>query len=241
MSNIRISGLGCCLLDRIYDHVDFRSEAFGTYMSRTPGDGGLEPGKLTFEEELEQFAGEPFSTHILPQLVEGRKPDKENIGGPCIVALINASQLAWRESTVSFYGCRGDDDVATDLLQRLSQTSVDLTHYRTQKGSETPSTSVLSDPDYDNGNGERTFVNIIGASWQYMPEEVDDSFYDSDICVFGGTALVPRIHHSLSTMLTKARQRGGITIVNTVYDSLSEKKNPGQRWPMGDGDRKSVV
>ena len=237
MPKLLISGLGCCLLDRIYDHVDFRSGAFCTYMSRTPGDGGLEPGKLTFEEELEQFAGEPFTSQILPRLVGNRKPEKENIGGPCIVALINASQLAWRESTVSFYGCRGDDDVAADLLQRLSQTSVDLTHYRTQQGSETPSTSVLSDPDYDNGNGERTFVNVIGASWHYQPAEVDDSFYDSDICVFGGTALVPRIHQSLSAMLERAKQRGAITIVNTVYDSLSEKRTPGQRWPMGDGDR----
>ena len=236
MERIRISGVGCCLVDRIYDHIDFQSEAFRKYVSKKAGDGGLEPGKLTFEEELEHFASQSFSSQILPLLTEGREPDKENIGGPCVVALINASQLAYKESIVSFYGCRGDDGVGESLLQKLNQTRLDLSHFRIQKKSETASTSVLSDPDFDNGHGERTFVNTIGASWHYLPEEVDDSFYESDICVFGGTALVPRIHQGLSNMLKRAKQHGCITVVNTVYDFLNEKKNPAQHWPMGDGD-----
>ena len=236
MNKVRISGVGCCLLDRIYDHIDFQSEAFRKCWSQKAGDGGLEPGKLTFEEELERFSGESFQSEILPKLTNGRKADKENIGGPCIVALINASQLACKESNVTFYGCRGDDGVGEDLMQKLNQMRLDLSHYRIEKGCETPSTSVLSDPNYDNGHGERTFVNTIGASWHYLPEEVDDSFYDSDICVFGSTALVPRIHQGLTAMLKRAKSKGRITIVNTVYDFLSEKEHSGQRWPMGDSD-----
>ena len=190
MKKILISGVGCCLLDRIYDHIDFCAPTFRQYMSQRPGDGGLEPGKLTFEEEVERFAGCRF-TDILPVLTQGRQPDKENIGGPCIVALIGAA---------------------------------------------TASTSVLSDPDYDNGHGERTFVNTIGASWKYLPEEVDASFYEADICVFGGTAIVPMIHRGMRQMLQQAHQRGAFTVVNTVYDFLSEKQNPGQRWLLGDSD-----
>ena len=205
-------------------------------MSKKAGDGGLEPGKLTFEEELERFAGLSFVSDILPRLTEGQKADKENIGGPCVVALINASQLAYKESDVSFYGCRGDDEVGVGLLEKLSQTSLDLSHYRIEKNSETASTSVLSDPNYDNGHGERTFVNTIGASWHYIPDEVDESFYDSEICVFGGTALVPRIHQGLNTMLKKAKSKGCITVVNTVYDFISEKERPGERWRMGESD-----
>ena len=233
---VRISGVGCCLMDRIYDKVDFQSDAFRKYWSKKAGDGGLEPGKLTFEEELERFSGESFASKILPLLTEGREPQKENIGGPCVVALINAAQLAYKESEVCFYGCRGDDGVGEGLMQKLRQTNLDLSHFRIQKGSETASTSVLSDPNYDNGHGERTFVNTIGASWHYLPEEVDDSFYESDICVFGGTALVPRIHQGLSKMLKKAKSKGCITVVNTVYDFISEKEHPDQRWPMGDSD-----
>jgi sugar/nucleoside kinase (ribokinase family) len=223
-------------MDRIYDRVDFRSDLFRKYLSKTGGDGGLEPGKLTFEEELERFSGDSFAADILPKLTEGRKADKENIGGPCIVALINAAQLAYEESVVSFYGCCGDDEVGKDLLQKLRQTPIDLSRYRVQQGAETASTSVLSDPNYDNGHGERTFVNTIGASWHYLPAELDDSFFDADICVFGGTALVPKIHQGLTALLERAKQSGSITIVNTVYDFLNEKKDPAQRWPMGDSD-----
>ena len=236
MNKIRISGVGCCLLDRIYDKIDFRSESFCKYVSQKDGDGGLEPGKLTFEEELEHFAGQHFMSGILPLFTGGRKPEKENIGGPCVVALINAAQIAWRESEVSFYGCRGEDEVGEDLMQKLSLTKLNLQHFRTQKGGETASTCVLSDPNYDNGHGERAFVNVIGASWHYLPEELDDSFYNSEICVFGGTALVPRIHQGLSKMLKRAKSCGSITVVNTVYDFLSQKEHPDQRWPMGDGD-----
>ena len=236
MKKIRISGVGCCLLDRIYDNVNFQSEAFRKYISKKAGDGGLEPGKLTFEEEVERFAGQSFSSEILPLLTEGREPQKENVGGPCIVALINASQLANKESIVSFYGCRGDDRVGEEIASKLKQTKLDLSHYRIQKDSETPSTTVLSDPNYAGGHGERTFVNTIGASWHYLPEEVDNSFYESDICVFGSTALVPRIHQGLCAMLKRAKSKGRITVVNTVYDFLSEKEHPGQRWPMGESD-----
>ena len=236
MKKIRISGVGCCLLDRIYDNVNFQSEAFRKYISKKAGDGGLEPGKLTFEEEVERFAGQSFSSEILPLLTEGREPQKENVGGPCIVALINASQLAYKESIVSFYGCRGDDRVGEEIASKLKQTKLDLSHYRIQKDSETPSTTVLSDPNYAGGHGERTFVNTIGASWHYLPEEVDNSFYESDICVFGSTALVPRIHQGLCAMLKRAKSKGRITVVNTVYDFLSEKEHPGQRWPMGESD-----
>ena len=235
MQPVRIAGVGCCLLDRIYGHIDFRAPSFQKYLSRTPGDGGLEPGKLQFEEEVEHFVGHKFAD-FQEDLTQGCQPDKENIGGPCIVALINAAQLAYRESRVSFYGCRGDDVVGDRLAVALSRTPVDLAHYRVEPGSETAATTVLSDPVYDEGHGERTFVNTIGASWHYMPADVDDSFYEADICVFGGTAIVPRIHEGLTQMLAKAKDKGCLTVVNTVYDSLNEKKNPGQRWPLGDSD-----
>lgn len=235
MRKITVAGVGCCLLDRIYDNIDFNSDAFLRYCSRQAGDGGLEPGKLTFEEELERFSAERFS-RVLLQLTGGRSPVKENIGGPCIVALIHAAQTAWRECSVSFYGCRGDDMVGRQLYNRLQRMPIDLSHYDVKAGAETPSTVVLSDPSYDGGHGERTFVNTIGAAWQYRPQELDDSFFGADICVFGGTALVPAINGGLSDLLRKARAGGSLTVVNTVYDSLSEKANPSARWPLGSSD-----
>lgn len=237
MKTISIAGVGCCLLDRIYDRSDFRSAAFLALQSRRPGDGGLEPGKLTFEEELERFAGRPFPA-ILPTLTGGLLPDAENIGGPCIVALIGAAQIAGEDANVSFYGCYGTDLVGQSLLRRLAKMprNLLLDHFLPLEGQETASTTVLSDPAYDGGHGERTFINVIGASWHYGPQDVAASFYEADLCVFGGTAIVPEIHRSLRQMLARARQHGSLTIVNTVYDSLSEKQHPGRRWLLGDSD-----
>ncbi len=233
---IKVAGVGCCLVDRIYDEVDFKSETFAKYISRVHGDGGLIPGALEFEENLERFAGRKF-VEILPELTSGKKEDKENVGGPCIVALINAAQMTSGRAEYSFYGCSGDDRVGDDLRNALSRTPVKLDHYRIESGAETASTTVLSDPAFDDGHGERIFVNTIGASWKYLPEELDASFYASDIVVFGGTALVPSIHKDLDKLLLKAKNAGCLTIVNTVYDTLDDRANLGRRWPLGSSDK----
>jgi sugar/nucleoside kinase (ribokinase family) len=94
-------------------------------------------------------------------------------------------------------------------------------------------THVLSDPTYDDGNGERTFINNIGTSWDYTPEMLPASFFEADIVCFGGTALVPNIHDNLTSLLKKAKANNCITVVNTVFDFRNEKENPGQPWPLG--------
>jgi sugar/nucleoside kinase (ribokinase family) len=52
--------------------------------------------------------------------------------------------------------------------------------------------------------------------------------------VFGGTALVPNIHFSLGELVKKAKQVNRITVVNTVFDFLSEKNDPSKPWLLGD-------
>ena len=51
-----VSGAGCCLIDRIYNGVSFSGPVFSRYLSKAKGDGGMEPGKLEFEDEFEKFA-----------------------------------------------------------------------------------------------------------------------------------------------------------------------------------------
>ena len=101
---------------------------------------------------------------------------------------------------------------------------------------ETPSTMALSDPGYNEGNGERIFVNTIGAAWKYNSDELDADFFNSDIVVFGGTALTPLIHDNLTELLEKSKANGCITIVNTVFDFRNEKENPTLKWPLGKSD-----
>lgn len=230
---IIVSGTGCCLVDLLYNNIDFTSETIRPFLSKKRGDGGLTPGKLVFQEELEKFCGKPFA-EVQKTITGGRIHDKINIGGPSIVSLINLAQLA-TDCEVRFYGRGGKDDIGEYLVSAMKRTPVKLKDYKLLPN-RTPSTVVLSDPKYDGGHGERAFLNSIGAAWDYRPDELDEDFFNSDIVVFGGTALVPQIHDHMTTLLKKAKSKGAVTIVNTVFDFRNEKANPEKRWPIGESN-----
>ncbi|TFG38126.1 MAG: carbohydrate kinase family protein, partial [Candidatus Aminicenantes bacterium] len=98
----------------------------------------------------------------------------------------------------------------------------------------TPFTDVFSDPLYDHGHGERTFVNSIGAAGELRSAHIPDEFFTADVVCFGGTALVPQIHDDLSNLLRRVKKNGKITVVNTVFDFRNEKKYPDRPWPLVD-------
>ena len=230
-----VSGVGCCLVDVLYKDIDFSSDSFRPFISLKRGDGGLTPGHLVFNEEFVKFTGSSFEKD-LAQITGGRTPDKENVGGPSIVSLIHAAQLTDPEKCeIRFYGRGGNDEAGKYLLSSLQKTPVVLHDYQLT-ANMTPSTVVLSDPDFDNGHGERIFINSIGAAWDYRPEDLDEAFFNSDLVVFGGTALVPVIHDHLTGLLKKAKSKGAVTIVNTVFDFRNEKLSPEQKWPLGKSD-----
>lgn len=232
---IIVSGVGCCLVDLLYNGIDFSSETIQPFLSKRRGDGGLTPGHLVFQEEFEKYCGSPFD--LVLKKIKGTRPhDKINIGGPSIVSLIHLAQLAGKDKCeVRFYGRGGNDEIGDYLLNSLKKTPIVLKDYKLIEN-RTPSTIVLSDPTYDNGHGERAFLNSIGAAWDYSPEEIDDDFFNSDIVVFGGTALVPQIHDGLISLLKKAKSLDCITVVNTVFDFRNEKADPSAKWPMGESD-----
>jgi sugar/nucleoside kinase (ribokinase family) len=232
---IIVSGVGCCLVDLLFNDINFKSESIRPYLSVKRGDGGLIPGQLVFKEEFEKYSGISFDL-FLKNITGGRIHDKINIGGPSIVSLINLAQLIDNEHCeVRFYGRGGNDENGKFLISSLQKTPVILKDYKQIKN-QTPFTVVLSDPSFENGNGERMFINSIGAAWEYRPEELDSDFFNSDIVVFGGTALVPQIHDGITFLLKKAKSKGCITVVNTVFDFRNEKANPSERWPLGESD-----
>jgi sugar/nucleoside kinase (ribokinase family) len=232
---IIVSGVGCCLVDLLYNGIDFNSKTIHPYLSLNRGDGGLTPGHLVFKEEFEKYSGSSFEL-VLSKITGNRSYDKINIGGPSIVSLIHAAQLIDKENCeVRFYGRGGNDEIGNFLISSLKKTPVVLKDFKLINN-KTPSTVVLSDPSYDNGHGERIFINSIAAAWEYKPDELDNDFFNSDIVVFGGTALVPLIHDHMTTLLQKAKSKGCVTIVNTVFDFRNEKANPSKKWPLGESD-----
>lgn len=231
---IKVSGAGCCLVDVLYNNIDFNSEEIKPLLSQKRGDGGLIPGQLVFLEDFTRFAGQSFES-LLKAVTKGKLPDKINIGGPSIVPLIHLAQTTDPSCCeVRFFGRGGQDENGKYLESALEKTPVILQDYMLAEG-YTPSTFVFSDPLFDNGHGERMFVNTIGAANEFLPEFLGNDFFGSDIVVFGGTALVPSLHDHLGELLRKSKDHGAITIVNTVFDFRNEKMNPGKNWPMGEG------
>jgi sugar/nucleoside kinase (ribokinase family) len=228
-----ITGTGCALADYLYTNVSFMSAAFEKYSSRHPGDGGLSPGKLVFTEELESFAGVAYP-QILDELTENNSAASFNIGGPSIVSLIHAAQFLNEDAfRVKYFGISGSDTTSERIRKMLEKTPLDFTGYLAQSTMPTPFTHVLSDPAYHNCHGERTFINNIGAAWNLTPEILPDAFFSSDLVCLGGTAITPNLHDNLHLLLEKAKRRGAVTFVNTVYDFRNEKSNPGKPWPLG--------
>jgi len=232
MEKFKVSVTGCGLGDFIYNDIDFSSPSFQKYLSLQAGDGGWAPGNLVFTQELETFAGKPFSD-ILDEIAGERSYNAFNIGGPALVCMINAAQLLFEAPVeLSFYGARANDDKGKAIMGLLESFPINLDNYKVIVG-ETPYTDVLSDPLYQKGKGERTFVNNIACAGSYNSLDLDAEFWKSDLLVFGGTALVPQIHNDLTALLFKAKQNDCFTFVNTVYDFPNEKRNPNKPWPLG--------
>lgn len=230
---LTISGTGCALGDFLYDKISFDSPVFRKYFSKNTGDGGLDPGKLVFTEELEKFTGCSYQ-QILKEISGGARPAAFNVGGPSLVSLIHASQMLENDDfDVRFYGISGKDETSDLIFRIIKNTPLNTASYLPSSSRATPFTDVLSDPHYHNGQGERTFVNNIGAAWDYSPDMLTDEFFKSDIVCFGGTALVPQIHDNLTELLQKAKKNRCVTVVNTVFDFRNEKRSPHMPWPLG--------
>ena len=230
---MRISGTGCCLVDSIYMNCHYSSQEFSPYWSKQRGDGGLIEGGLVFREDLETFSEKSFS-EILNSLTQGRTPHIINLGGPAIIALVHVAQVFTQDDVeVSFYGAIGDDANGNVIRSKLLNVPIQ-TYLKRIEGEPTPTTDVFDDPQSREGKGERSFINTIGAAASFSEQDLPDSFYDSDIILLGGTALVPNLHDASHTILEKAKKSGCITVVSTVYDFRNEKAHPEKPWPIGE-------
>jgi len=230
-----LHGTGCCLIDYLYARADFSAPAFAAARSRREGDGGLTPGRLVFAEDFERFVGRPYE-EALSELVGGQVPTTHNLGGPSVVALAHAAQLRGiAGDAVRFFGVRGDDPTGGLVADALSRLPFDRTEVAVEPG-PTARTDVLSDPTYDDGHGERTFINLIGTAGRYGPEELPDRFYDADLVALGGTGLVPLMHDGMTTVLERAAGKGCATAVNLVYDFRGDLHRPGEKWRLGIDD-----
>ncbi len=243
-SMLRVNATGCSLVDNLYGHVDFSSELYRRLSSRKSGDGGLATGGLVFAEAFAEFAasgntaGGPAAgadyARILRQLTGAEEPDSSNIGGPGIVPLIHANQVKQNpDIRYRFAGVLGRDDNGRRFRDLMDEAGFPLKDY-SESERPTPSTDVLSDPSFNGGRGERTFINTIGAAGAYGPRSLPEDFFDADFLLFGGTALVPPLHDNLDDLCRRGREAGAFVMVTTVFDFRNEARLQGKPWPLVD-------
>ncbi len=227
-----VTCIGCSLLDQIYDNIDFSSPSFLRYQSHADGDGGIEPGKLVFADHLESFTGEALP-NILKAITGDRRPDAINLGGPGVVASIHATQLlsGRRQIAIRFFGAIGSDEAGDTMLSIVRKTPLDPNDLIRTEGAS-PSTVVLSDPSYHDGHGERCFINDLGTAKDLSVSDIPKEALAADILFLGGTALVPKIHDSLSQLVSHAKSHQALTIVATVYDFRNQQRDPSSPWPL---------
>ena len=229
----RIAGTGCCLLDYLYTDIDFSAQPFQSFLSKKGGDGGLVPGQLVFASGLAGFSGMP-EEECLKQLTGGFPPDAVNLGGPGVVAMVHASQVLAPEGwDITFSGVFGDDAASEEMRRFVASYPVSLQE-KTLPGTCVPSTTVLSDPRYNSGAGERTFINRLGVADFFEPFLLEDDFFDAPLFLWGGTGLVPPLHRNLTSLVKRSKAAGGVNVVGTVYDFLNESLDPDGPWPLGD-------
>ena len=230
---IRVNAAGCSLVDNLYGRLSFASPGYRRLLSSRIGDGGLVTGGLTFSEALARFAGEDYRS-LLGGLTGGCPPDNSNIGGPGIVPIIHAAQVCRRRDIrYRFAGVVGRDANGRRLRDMMRRAGFAMDDY-TESPEPTPSTDVFSDPDFDGGRGERTFVYTIGAAGRYGPESLPADFFDAEIILLGATALVPPLHDALDDLCRRARNAGAFVIVCTVFDFRNEARMNGRPWPLVD-------
>lgn len=226
---MKISAVGCCLIDYLYADCDYQDTEFQSLLSTNTGDGGLIQGGLVFAEDLEVFAGKPFS-ELIDTLSRGKHP-ATNLGGPAIISLIHVSQVMHNlPVSCSFFGIIGKDHDGTLIKEYIGKTDVEAAFL--ELGTHpTPTTYVLGDRHALGGKGERSFINVIGAAGELTSHEIPNELFNTDLFVLGGTALLPALHEELELLLTRAKRAGAMTIVGTIFDFKNEKKNPQGRWP----------
>ncbi|MBN2509480.1 MAG: carbohydrate kinase family protein [Spirochaetales bacterium] len=230
----RVHFTGCCLIDYIFNTVVFISPEFRPFLSKRDNDGGIVPGRLVFSDVFETFTRRPVAETI-GEITRLYGAPVVNLGGPGAVAAIHASQMLSASGVcVRFFGGRSRDAAGAAIGRFFSRTDVD---YRSAElPGETPKTWVFSDPSWNEGKGERAFLGQSGSAALYGPSFLGQDFFDADINVWGGTALVPGLHTNLSALLYKGTTRGNLQIVHTVYDFFNQRRDPSRTWPMGDSD-----
>jgi sugar/nucleoside kinase (ribokinase family) len=217
---MRISGVGCCVLDALHDVPPGEGEArMARYLSRVHGDGGLVRGAAVLRKALEERHRRPVADLVA------------EISGDAQASL---KLLRGEEVEVRLYGNLSDDEDGALVRRLLGRTPVSIDRMGTRPG-RFPCTHILNEPGA-HGTGERSFICETGTSdaLAMAPEELDREFFESEVALFSAMWWEPRLHARLTSLLAECKRSGSVTVVGTAFDP--SRSHDRGRWALGDSD-----
>ncbi len=231
---MRISGVGCCVLDVLHDVPPGEGEArMKRYLSRADGDGGLVRGAAVLRREVEERFGRPVA-ELVAEIAGGPTPTT-TLGGVAAAGLIAAAQLLRGEGIdVRFYANLSDDEDGALVRRLLARTPISTERIGTRRG-RYPATHILNERG-DGGTGERTFIAEAGVSeaLALAPEDLDRAFFESEVTLFSAMWWEPRLCAHLTSLLAGCKRAGSVTVVGTAFDP--SRSHDRSRWALGDSD-----
>lgn len=230
---MRISGVGCLVVDYIYHDVDFSRPEASQYLSND-GINGVLVGEGNLLQQLEEYFQRPKEV-IIRDMTGGRTPEKA-LGGVSVVTLISAAQLLsdCEDIEVFYHANIPNNELGRFALETIQATPLCTEFLRIVPG-ESVVTYALCGVDLS-GKPSRTFLcyPTVHPSTALHVDQLDDGFYDSELTVFSCIQWEPEISRCLSSVLKKSKETGSITIVTTASDPMMRGR---KKWVLGDGDQ----
>jgi sugar/nucleoside kinase (ribokinase family) len=228
---MRVSGVGCCVVDLLYD-LPPGPDRLGPWVSRATDDGGIIRGGAVLKSTFERRAGVPVEAWLSDVLRD--VPARRSLGGVCVVSLIAAAQLLPPgAASVEFHACIADAPLGDWLLEQIARTPLGRAKLRRRAG-RCPTTIILNERHAD-GTPERSFVTEPGTTepLRLDPADLDRDFFESDVALFSCMQWEPRLFANLSAIVAASRRAGALTVMGTAFDPSYPTD---RRWPLGDSD-----
>lgn len=230
---MRISGVGCCVVDYIYQDVDFALPKANRYLTKD-GTHGLIISEGNLLEHLTTYFG-VSEGKLIQDIVGGITPHK-TLGGVSVVTLISAAQLLFDQGDIEVYYYA---NIPRNELGKLTIETIRKTPLRTDRLKIVEGDSVVTHALCGNdaqGNPSRTFICApsVHPSTALELEELDDDFYTSELTVFSAIQWEPLINERFSQVLRKCKEHNSITMVSTASDPLMRGRH---KWVLGDSDK----
>lgn len=227
---MQVSGVGCSVVDLLYELPLEAQERLSPYLSRSLGDGGLIRGGAALKSHVAALGGGSVERWV--KEVVGEALPRRALGGVAVVSLIAAAQLL-PGAKVRFRSNVSDDADGDWLLEQMARTPL-CRDWIVRRPGRYPTTVILN--EQLGGHGERTFICGPGVSKELAvrPEEVPSEFFSSEVVLFGAMWWEPHLHENLGALLERSRRSRAVTVVGTAFDpSRSQART---RWRLGDSD-----